>query len=47
MENWETDVDTHHECMFQEKCFLVLPTFIETDQPEFSPRLHSLFQAFS
>ena len=39
MENWKTDVDGRHECMFLEKCFLVLLTFIETDQPEFSPRL--------
>ena len=39
MENWETDVDARHECMFLEKSFLVLLTFIETDRPEFSPRL--------
>ena len=39
MENWETDVDARHECMFLEKYFLVLLTFIETDQPEFSPSL--------
>ena len=30
MENWETDVDARHECML---------LFIETDRPEFSPRL--------
>ena len=36
MENWETYA--RHEC-FWKKRFLVLLTFIETDRPQFSPRL--------